>query len=110
VLNNIFFETASASLLPSSDPELNKLVWTLRNHVTMKIEIRGHTDDVGDDHSNQVLSEARAKSVYDYLVGRGIESSRLTYKGFGETQPIADNSTPEGRKQNRRTEFRVVGG
>jgi outer membrane protein OmpA-like peptidoglycan-associated protein len=109
VLRNIFFETGSASLLPASGPELNKLLWTLRNNTEMKIEIRGHTDDVGEERSNQVLSEARAKAVYDYLIGRGIESSRLTYKGFGETQPVADNTTPEGRKQNRRTEFRVVG-
>jgi outer membrane protein OmpA-like peptidoglycan-associated protein/tetratricopeptide (TPR) repeat protein len=108
VLQNIFFETGSAELLPTSDPELNKLLWTLRKNTAMKIEIRGHTDHEGDDKSNQVLSEARAKAVYQYLVGRGIEAERLTYKGFGETQPIADNNTSEGRKQNRRTEFKVI--
>lgn len=108
VLQNIFFETGSAELLPTSDPELNKLLWALRKNTTMNIEIRGHTDSEGDDKSNQVLSEARAKAVYQYLVGRGIEATRLSYKGFGETQPIADNNTPEGRKQNRRTEFKVI--
>ncbi len=108
VLQNIFFETGSAELLPTSDPELNKLLWTLRKNTSMNIEIRGHTDNEGDDKSNQVLSEARAKAVYQYLVGRGIETARLTYTGMGETQPIADNNTPEGRRQNRRTEFKVI--
>ncbi len=107
VLQNIFFETGSAELLPTSDPELNKLLWTLRKNTEMKIEIRGHTDNEGDDKSNQVLSEARAKAVYQYLLGRGIDGGRLSYKGFGETQPIADNKTEKGRKQNRRTEFTI---
>ncbi len=108
VLENIFFETGSAALLPISDTELNKLVWTLRNNKEMKIEIRGHTDNVGDETTNQVLSEDRAKAVYQYLIGRGIEATRLTYVGLGETQPIADNATPEGRRKNRRTEFRIL--
>ena len=108
VLQNIFFETGSAELLPTSDPELNKLLWTLRKNTTMSIEIRGHTDSEGDDKSNQVLSEARAKAVYQYLVGRGIDAARLSFKGFGETQPIADNKTEVGRKQNRRTEFTII--
>jgi len=108
VLQNIFFETGSAELLPTSDPELNKLLWTLRKNTEMKIEIRGHTDNEGDDKSNQVLSEARAKAVYQYLLGRGIDGGRLSYKGFGETQPIADNKTEKGRKQNRRTEFTII--
>lgn len=108
VLQNIFFETGSAELLPTSDPELNKLLWTLRKNTAMNIEIRGHTDNEGDDKSNQVLSEARAKAVYQYLLGRGFDAGRLSYKGFGETQPVADNNTPEGRKQNRRTEFKVI--
>ena len=108
VLQNVFFETGSAALLPTSDPELNKLLWTLRKNTAMKIEIRGHTDNVGDEKANQKLSEARAKAVYEYLTGRGIEASRLSYTGFGETQPIADNSNAEGRKLNRRTEFKII--
>lgn len=107
-LENIFFETGSSVLLPASDPELNKLVWTLRNNKEMKIEIRGHTDNVGDATTNQALSEDRAKAVYQYLVGRGVDASRLTYIGFGETQPVAENSTAEGRRKNRRTEFRII--
>ena len=75
----------------------------------LKIEISGHTDNVGDDKSNQVLSENRAKSVYQYLTTNGIVAERLSYKGFGETVPIASNDTEEGRAQNRRTEFTVIG-
>jgi len=108
VLHNVFFSTGSSELLPSSDPELKILYRTLVDHPDMKIEIRGHTDNVGDDAYNQQLSEARAKSVFQYLVDRGIDTGRLSYKGFGETQPIASNDTEQGRKQNRRTEFFVV--
>ena len=63
----------------------------------------GHTDAVGKDEDNMVLSERRAKAVYDYLIERGIEADRLTYRGYGETRPVATNDTPEGRAQNRRT-------
>ena len=108
VLQNVFFESGSAAILPASVPELKKLLLTLKNNVNMGMEIRGHTDDVGTEKSNLALSEARAKAVYDYLVSGGIEPSRLSYTGMGETQPIADNNTPEGRKQNRRTEFKVI--
>lgn len=108
VLQNIFFETGSSKLLPSSYPELNKLLWTLRDNAQMKMEIRGHTDNVGTDEYNQQLSEDRAEAVYQYLIDRGIESGRLSYKGFGETRPVAGNETEAGRKQNRRTEFIVT--
>lgn len=108
VMQNVFFETGSAALLPGSIPELKKLVMTLKNNPNMKIEITGHTDNVGTEESNIILSEARAKKVYDYLVTSGIDSSRLSYAGMGETQPVADNTTAEGRKQNRRTEFKVI--
>jgi outer membrane protein OmpA-like peptidoglycan-associated protein len=74
----------------------------------LRIEIHGHTDNIGDEASNQQLSEARAKAVYDYLIQKGIIASRLAYKGFGKTQPIASNDTPEGRQTNRRTAFVVM--
>jgi outer membrane protein OmpA-like peptidoglycan-associated protein len=74
----------------------------------MKLEIRGHTDHIGEEAANQLLSEARAKSVLNYLVSRGIDPSRLTSKGFGETQPVADNDTAEGQRKNIRTEFRII--
>lgn len=108
VLQNVFFESGSSSILPASIPELKKLMLTLKTNAKMQMEIRGHTDNVGSEETNVILSENRAKSVYDYLVSGGIEPSRLTYSGKGETQPIADNTTSEGRKQNRRTEFKVI--
>lgn len=107
ILQNVFFETGSAQLLPASEPELNKLFATLIRWPGLTIEIRGHTDDVGDAHSNQRLSEARAQSVYAYLTDRGIEAERLSYLGFGESRPLEDNATAAGRRLNRRTEFRV---
>ena len=108
VLQNVFFSTGSAMLLPSSNAELNLLYKTLLDHPTMKIEIRGHTDNVGEEEYNQQLSEARAKSVFQFLVDHGIVAERLSYTGFGETKPVASNDSEEGRKQNRRTEFVIV--
>ena len=107
VLRNVFFETGSAALLPASTNELNRLVDLLQETPALRIQISGHTDTVGDDSSNQTLSENRAKSVYDYLVKQGIPSERLRFTGFGETQPIDTNDTVEGRARNRRTEFVV---
>ncbi len=109
VLQNIFFETASAKLLSNSETELNKLLWTLRKNEQMKIEIRGHTDNVGTDDYNLQLSSERARSVYQYLIDRGIMADRLSYVGHGKKQPIATNDTEIGRKQNRRTEFVIRG-
>ena len=105
VLNNIFFESGKAELMSKSDFELNTLAQNLVNNSSLKIQIIGHTDNVGSDVDNQKLSEARAKSVTDALVLRGIAYSRVSYLGLGESQPIADNETEEGRKINRRTEF-----
>ncbi|MEI6854382.1 MAG: OmpA family protein, partial [Bacteroidota bacterium] len=72
------------------------------------IEISGHTDNVGKENDNQLLSEARAKAVMDYFVRKGINPTRLTYKGYGSTQPIAPNTTDEGRAKNRRVEMKVI--
>jgi outer membrane protein OmpA-like peptidoglycan-associated protein len=107
VLRNVFFETGSAALLPMSTTELDRLVALLRETPALRIQVSGHTDDVGDDASNQTLSENRAKAVHDYLVQNGITADRLRFKGFGETKPIETNDTPEGRARNRRTEFVV---
>lgn len=107
VLRNVFFETGSASLKPASTVELDQLVALLNENPRLRIQINGHTDDVGDEASNQALSERRAKAVYDYLVSKGIAPERLRYRGFGESKPIQPNDTPEGRAQNRRTEFEV---
>jgi outer membrane protein OmpA-like peptidoglycan-associated protein len=108
VLRNIFFKTGSSTLEKESESELQKLVGLLSNNPSMKIEISGHTDNVGDAKSNQLLSENRAKAVYDYLIEKRIASDRLSYKGYGMSQPIASNDTDEGRAQNRRTEFKIV--
>lgn len=106
-LRNVFFETGSASLRPESSAELDRLAGLLTDVPTLKIQINGHTDNVGDDASNQSLSEARAKAVYDYLISKNIPGERLKFKGFGESQPLETNDTPEGRSRNRRTEFVV---
>ena len=105
VLNNIFFETGSSVLLPSSTAELDALASMLTESPNLKIQINGHTDNVGNDAANLTLSEARAKAVYDYLLGKKVAENRLRFKGFGEVKPIAPNETPEGRSKNRRTEF-----
>ena len=105
ILRNVFFAVGNAQLQPASFPELQRLVQLLQANPKMRIQINGHTDDVGADADNQKLSEQRAKAVYDYLVQNGIAATRLLYKGYGETKPIASNTTPEGRQQNRRTEF-----
>ena len=107
-LQNIFFETNKFELLPPSVIELNILVDLLKENEKVAIEIEGHTDNVGEDKLNQKLSENRAKSVYDFLINNGIDKRRLSYKGYGETKPKADNNTDEGRRENRRTEFIVT--
>ncbi|MFI5218822.1 MAG: OmpA family protein [Bacteroidia bacterium] len=108
ILKNIFFETGSFDLKTESFPELNKIIAFIKKNLSVTIEISGHTDNVGDDKSNQILSEKRAKSVYDFLLKSGIETNRLTFKGFGESKPIASNENESGRTQNRRTEFAIT--
>ena len=102
-LRNIFFETAKATLLETSLAELDRLAEALQRHPRLRLEVGGHTDAVGSDEDNLVLSERRAKAVYDYLILRGVAADRLTYRGYGESRPVADNDTPEGRSKNRRT-------
>lgn len=108
VLKNIFFEFNEATLRPESIPELERLIKLLNDVPTLKIEISGHTDNVGSELYNQELSEDRAKAVVDFLIAKGIDENRLEYKGYGLTQPIATNETEEGRAMNRRTEFKVL--
>jgi outer membrane protein OmpA-like peptidoglycan-associated protein len=108
VLNNIFFESGRAELKPISYVELNKAADLLKDNATMIIEVGGHTDNLGSDELNLSLSQKRANAVMEYLKLAGIEETRLKAKGYGETQPIADNSTEEGRAKNRRTEFEIV--
>ena len=105
VLHNVFFETGSATLRPASAAELDRLAALLLETPSLRIQINGHTDNVGNEAANQALSEARAKAVMDYLQSKQIAAARLRAKGFGESQPLQTNDTPEGREQNRRTEF-----
>ncbi len=102
-LRNIHFLTASAELYEASKAGLDRLAEALNRHPRLRLEVGGHTDAVGKDEDNMALSERRAKAVYDYLILRGVSADRLTYKGYGETRPIAPNDTPEGRAMNRRT-------
>lgn len=109
VLNNVFFDTDLFNLKPESYVELNKLVATLNENPTVKIEIGGHTDNQGTKQHNLELSKNRATAVYNYLVSQGIDANRLSYKGYGDTLPVGDNSTEKGRAENRRTEIKITG-
>lgn len=108
ILKNVLFETASYDLKPESYFELDRLFTLLDENPKLKIELRGHTDDIGEPDDNLALSSNRAKSVYQYLSEKGIDPSRLSYVGLGETEPIDTNDTEEGRKNNRRTEFVII--
>lgn len=108
VLRNIFFETDKFELLPDSKAELGKLMAFLQKNPALQIEIGGYTDSEGSDTHNMSLSLNRAKAVNDYLISNGITPDRLSYKGYGETMPVDSNDTPEGRANNRRTEFKVL--
>jgi len=108
VLNNVFFDTDKFELKPQSRIELMKLVDFLQVNPSLRIELGGHTDNVGSDEANISLSQKRAQSVVDFLIQNGIESKRLSSKGYGESKPIADNANEAGRAQNRRTEFKVI--
>lgn len=107
-LRNIFFETNSFKLKNESKYELVKLTEFLKNNASVRIEISGHTDNVGADVANQTLSTNRAKAVYDYLIKFGIDPKRLVYKGYGKTQPIETNATEIGKSRNRRTEVKII--
>lgn len=108
ILSNIFFETGSDELLDESTPALDSLYDLLLDHPTLRIEIGGHTDNGGDADENKDLSAARAYAVVEHLIYRGIAPARLSFVGYGESQPVASNATEEGREQNRRVEFKVV--
>lgn len=108
VLKNIFFDFNKYDLKPESTFELDNIYELLKENPTLKIQISGHTDNIGKATDNMTLSNNRAQAVVKYLVGKGIEPQRLTFKGYGATQPVADNTTEEGRAKNRRTELKVI--
>lgn len=105
---NTFFDYNSSNLKKESIPSLEHLTEFLQLNPQVIVEVSGHTDNIGNAQKNKLLSEDRAKSVSDYLILRGIDEARIEYKGYGSERPIATNTTPEGRKKNRRTECRIV--
>ena len=104
----IEFDYDRATIRPESDPEIAEVVDILRRYPTMRLEIRGHTDDVGEEEYNQELSERRARAVADRIAAAGIDRDRLEVRGFGESRPLVPNDSDENRKKNRRTEFVVL--
>ena len=108
VLKNVFFDPNSAELLPKSKTELDQLKKLLVDNPKMRIRIDGHTDSDGEEEKNKILSQNRAKSVCNYLIQAGIDSKRLESAGFGESRPIDSNDNPQGKANNRRTEFSVL--
>ncbi len=106
-MRSIQFETGSNTLKASSYNTLDQIAKIMADYPAYSLSISGYTDSVGDSGPNQKLSERRAKSCYDYLVSKGVTGSRMTYIGYGEANPIADNKTKEGRAINRRVEFNI---
>jgi len=109
VLKNIFFDFNQSDLKPESFVELDILFDFLQKNKSVTIEIGGHTDDLGSEEYNNKLSLERAKSVSQYLIDKKIDTNRITYKGYGKSQPIESNDTEEGRAANRRTEIKIIG-
>jgi len=108
VLNNIFYDFDKATLRIESMNELERLTILINENPALKIEISSHTDNKGSDEYNQKLSQDRAQSVVDFLISKGISAERLVAKGYGETIPVSENDTEEGRQLNRRTEFKIL--
>lgn len=104
----ILFDTGKASLQASSEDTLNQIVKLMQDNPDLKLRVEGHTDNVGSSASNKVLSEKRAEAVKAWLVSHGVAADRLAANGFGDTKPVADNSTDEGRAKNRRVELAKI--
>lgn len=107
-LDNVYFDFGKFTLRPESFKELDELVSYMKWKENEKIEIVGHTDNVGNDSDNQKLSQQRAEAIRQYLIKKGINTTRVMAKGYGATIPVADNATEEGRQKNRRTEVKIL--
>lgn len=101
----IHFDTGKSDILPDSESTLNEIVKLMQQQTDLKLRVEGHTDNQGNAASNQTLSDKRAQSVVTWLAAHGVAAARLTAKGFGQTKPVADNSTEDGRAKNRRVEL-----
>ena len=108
-MSGVLFETGKSDLRPEAREKLAKISGVVLAHPGLKLEVEGHTDSVGRDASNQVLSEKRAQGARDYLVSQGVSADAILSRGFGSTKPIASNDTAEGRQSNRRVELIVSG-
>jgi OOP family OmpA-OmpF porin len=108
IMKNLEFEQGRSTMIQGSDTPINDLVGTLRLNPKYSVEISGHTDDRGDPQKNQILSQKRAEAVYNYLLSSGITKGRLSFRGFGQSRPIALNKTTEGREKNERIQFRIT--
>jgi outer membrane protein OmpA-like peptidoglycan-associated protein len=104
VLDGVLFETASATIQAESFPRLDRVVEYLTHRPSARIRISGHTDNVGNPHANQALSEARAEAVREYMISHGVDADRVEAVGVGDREPVAPNDTDDGRRQNRRIE------
>ncbi|MDP2601394.1 MAG: OmpA family protein [Deltaproteobacteria bacterium] len=107
ILDDVLFDFDKSNIKPEAGAILDRLVAFMKENKDKKAALSGHTDSVGTDAYNQKLSERRMNSVKDYVVKKGAESSRVSSQGFGESKPIADNRTKEGRAKNRRVEIKV---
>ncbi|MCX7769169.1 MAG: OmpA family protein, partial [Flavobacteriales bacterium] len=107
-LNDIYFDFNSAVLNPKALITIKAFAEFLKEHPDLRVAIHGHTDNIGNDADNLILSRQRARAVYEALLEQGIDPGRLSYDGFGESRPIANNDTAEGRAKNRRTEFVIL--
>jgi len=108
-LRNVFFDVGKSIVKSESNTELDRLVKLLKDVPGLEIELSGHTDNTGSESLNKKLSQDRAQAVVNYLTGKGIAAKRLTAKGYGSAQPVANNASAEGRQENRRTEFMITG-
>jgi OOP family OmpA-OmpF porin len=107
-LEGVVFQVNSAELLVESRPVLDRIASDLRKYPRLKIELQGHTDSTGPDQYNLNLSQKRAESVARYLTDAGVPAGQVVPKGYGESEPIADNKTADGRAQNRRVVMKVL--
>src|SRR5205085_3200436 len=108
-MSDVLFDFNKATLKPGAREKLSKVAGIVLAYPGLRLELEGHTDSVGSDEYNMVLSEKRASSVHDYLIAQGVPGGSVTARGFGKADPVASNATAEGRQRNRRVEMVVSG-